>query len=156
VSACLAALIVTGCATASGSSTDPPVPLFKQLVSWSAGGQYERMYEVTYPAQQKAIRYSKYFECVVQDRASAKAFGVDLKTMRFVRARVGSSEKFVNVPGTKLRVPATPVWSTVSVVEGGKRTTLPHDSPDFFTRVGRKWRYIDPDIGDYLKPNCGN
>jgi len=86
----------------------------------------------------------------------AKAMGIDFTSLRFVSSRVAPRQNRVKVSGTHLRVLATVVWMTLSVVEGGKRTNLPPNSPNYFARVDGKWRYIDDQIGNFLKPNCGS
>jgi hypothetical protein len=154
LTACAGALIAAGYASAGASSTDSPLQLQKQMFKWFGSGQYRQMYDHTYPAQRKAIEYSRYLACARQAMEQVRAHAIDPLSVRVIRGRVGSSKKVVNVPGTRLRVRATPVWVWTTAVVSGKRITVAPGPPDYFVRVGGKWSYIDRDIGDML--NCGD
>lgn len=134
---------------------ESPAKLEAQMIRWIASGQYDKVYDVTYPAQQKLVPYPRYFQCMTRVAKIAKTFGFDFSTIRVIHTEVVPTRKLVNVTGTHLRVLATPVSVSLSAVEGGKRTKLPPSSRRYFARVGSQWRYIDGSIAAFSRPNCG-
>jgi hypothetical protein len=59
----------------------------------------------------------------------------------------------MTLPGTNVKVQATVLTVTVSLVEGGKRTTSTDQA--YWVKLGGQWRLIDENVADYRKHNCG-
>jgi beta-lactam-binding protein with PASTA domain len=118
-------------------------------------GQYGRYYDSLIPAQQKLVSYADYFRCITTSAITAKAFGVDLSTVRIDKAVTQPGVSTVSVPGTDEDVSAVTVTIYPSVVEGGKRAEQkPQD--EYVVRVNGRWRMIDSnDLSKFASKDCG-
>jgi hypothetical protein len=99
--------------------------------------------------------YKQFVNCMVGAAFLGRAFGIDFSSIRFISARV-VKQRSMKISGTKVRVNATVVKVTTSLVEGGKRvndSALEHD-----VKVNGQWRWIDTDIkpSEYKDKSCGN
>jgi hypothetical protein len=142
--------VVCASAGAAGSPTD----LESQIVAWVASGQYGKVYDLMPPQQQEVIPYNDWYSCTAGALMLAKGFGADVRTSKFVNAKLHAQTRLMTMPGTNVKVRATVLTVTVSLVEGGKRTTS--TAPAYWVRLGGRWRLIDENVADYKKHKCGS
>ncbi len=79
------------------------------LLSDVAHGEYGKYYDAIYPAQQKLASYDQYYKCTTAALRFAKAFGLDISSLKVERAAVRPGTQSVEVPGTAERVAAVAV-----------------------------------------------
>jgi hypothetical protein len=157
----LITLLLSVAASACGmSSSDSRDRFAREAVGWAVSGDAARLYANLYPAQRNAIGYSVYSSCLNLQTRSFKRLRV---AVRVEQTSVGAS-KTITVPATDQVVRAAVVIATVSWVRAGnrKRSDLPvavqrafFGRPVYVAMVGNRWRYIDPRVAIFAKPNCG-
>jgi hypothetical protein len=152
--ALLAIAIIVAVVCASARAAESPTDLEPQIVAWVASGQYGKVYDLMPPQQQKVIPYNNWFSCTVAAMMVAKGFGADVRTSKFVNAKPQAGPRLMTLPGTTVKVHATVLTVTVSLVEGGKRVTSTDQA--YWVKLGAQWRLIDENVADYEKHNCGS
>jgi hypothetical protein len=146
-------LVLVGCA--EGAAQTQTITEFERAgTNAIANSQWGRLYDSMHPAQQRFVPYKRFFNCMAGNSFLAKGFGVNLATIKFINARV-VKQKSMTIPETKIRVNATVVKVTSSIIEGGKRVT--ESDPDYVVKLNGQWRWIDTDIkpSEYKNKSCG-
>jgi hypothetical protein len=155
----LVALILTTSVQAA-VTPQSPVDFVRQEVAWVASAQFGKLYQTLHPAQQQAISYTTWHRCTIAGLAVARRLGMDFRTLKFVSAKIEPHRKTITVPGTHGHVLVTAIDTTISLLIHGKRRTLgpndPGSTPDYLVNIDGNWRWIDTNLPDYKKPNCGN
>ena len=150
----IVALAIIRCA--QGAAQTQTITEFERagLVA-AAHSQWGQLYDTMHPAQKRLVTYKRFFKCMAGQVVLARIFGYDFSTIRFVSARA-VKQKTMTIPETNIRVNATAVRVTSSVVEGGKRVT--ESDPDYVVKMNGQWRWIDTDIkpSEYKDGSCGN
>lgn len=147
VSLCLA----VGCGSTSSSMSAEQFA--RELVAWGNAGQYGKMYDNLYPAQQRVVPRAKYITCVSRlANRSKRFFGTPRHTGLSVTVADGT--KRVLVPGTKDVVRATVMRTRVTVKLAALRVPATGNASEYVVRAGGRSRYIDTGVRAYLKPAC--
>jgi hypothetical protein len=147
------AAVAIGLGCGSVQAAQSPVDLEPLVATWVAHGQWGKLYDLMPPAQQQVIPYAKWYRCTLAGLLVAKGFGVDARSVKFVSAKVRPNTRPMTLPGTRVRVIATVVSSTASLMEGGKRVLS--TATDYWVELDGKWRRIDPNVVVYSRGNCG-
>ena len=151
--ALFALAIVVAVVCGSARAAESPTDLEPQIVAWVANGQYGKVYDLMPPQQQGVIPYKDWYSCTAAAMLLAKGLGADVRTSKFVNAKPQARPRLMTLPGTTVKVQATVLTVTVSLVEGGKRTTSTDQA--YWVKLGGQWRLIDENVADYRKHNCG-
>jgi hypothetical protein len=146
--------IIVAVVSASARAAESPTDLEPQIVAWVASGQYGKVFDLMPPQQQQVIPYNTWYSCTAAAMMVAKGFGADVRTSKFVDAKPQAKTRLMTLPGTNVKVQATVLTVTVSLVEGGKRTTSTDHA--YWVKLGGQWRLIDENVADYKKHNCGS
>lgn len=159
LAAAFAFLLAGGLSSAAAQRPSGPVQFGARVFAWLVGGEYGRVYDVLYPAQQKVISRARYLRCsTTVARLERQYFKVDFKTARLLKTSVPPKPLTAEVSGTHRFAHAILIEWFVSIVARGKRTTafaIDGDVDHYVALVGGRWRYIDLLVSNYLKPHCG-
>ena len=141
--------------SAQGAAQTQTVAQFERgYANAFAHKQWGDVYDTLHPAQRQLIAYGDFFKCAVGAEVVAKAFGYDLSSVRFVRARV-VRQKQLTLPETRVRVLATVVRVSDSMLAGGKRVTESH--LEYVVKHNGQWRWIEMETkpSAYKNHSCG-